>query len=149
MPKIQVSVWEALQYYRDNSELPLWQQRDFDSACRNAENAIKSMAVLKKHLPASFHESIRFSQPNSQWILSVRKSVIKHKITTLLDELSMRIAQDIGYAPAIRIVVQPSKQAWENSGFSLVSVSPNRIELPTEEEAKKMIDDFLAKPMGN
>ncbi len=146
--KIQASVWKMLQRYRDNgdnSEVLLWQQDDFIHACKNTENAIKSMVVLKKHLPVSFHDLVRFSQPNTQWILSVRKSVIKHKITMLLDELSLRIARDIGYAPAIRVVVQPSKHTWENSGFALTTIEPNRIELPSEEEAKKIINDFLAK----
>ncbi len=144
--KIQASVWEALQHYRDNSDLPLWRQNDFSYVCENTENARKSMAVLKKHLPKSFHQLIRFSQPKTQWILTVRKSATKHRVTALLDELSMRIARDIGYAPAIRVIVQPSQQKWENSGFSLTKIEVNRIELPSEEEAKKIIDEFLAKP---
>lgn len=140
----QGSVWEALQQCpeQNNSDIQLWQQTAFLATLENTDNAKKSIAVLKKHLPKAYHPLIRFAQPKHRWYLNVEKSVTAHRLNWLLDDLSLRIAKDIGYAPQIQVAVKAAE--WSLSGFPLSAFETIIQPCPTKEEADQFIADFLS-----
>lgn len=143
------NVWQVLQQCRTprqdnrhrNQNIMLWQQPEFLNAINQTENAKKSMAVLRKHLPKQYHELIRFAQPKTIWYLNVEKGLTATRLNMLLDDLSLKIAKDIGYAPKIRVMVQAGK--WHHSGFPLEYITSHSRQLPTEEEADHILADFL------
>lgn len=138
------TVWEALQQCPNNQSdaIQLWQQTAFLAAVKSTENAKKSMATLKKHLPKKFHPFIRFAQPKNIWYLNVEKGVTAAQLNRLLDDLSLRIAKDIGYAPKIKVAVHPTQ--WQNSGFSLTHFDVIKQSLPNDEEADEIIASLVA-----
>lgn len=141
--KFQATVWQLMQEYRDNSDDVLWQNVAFDALIANIENAKKSLRVLQKHLPERFFPYIRFAQPKQIWYLNVEKSLTAHQLNGLLDDLSLRIARDIGYAPQLRVMVNPSHEAWRRSGFPLSYPVYEKEPLPDEKEARKILQDFI------
>ncbi|PIE82251.1 MAG: hypothetical protein CSA11_01200 [Chloroflexi bacterium] len=140
-------VKNAMHAYRQSAEKTqnpdLWHSDALLTAVENAENAMKSMTVLKKHLPAHFHPLIRFAQPKSIWYLNVEKGITATQLNMLLDDLLLRIAADIGFAPRVRVMVQPSARRWSQSGFPLSFPKSNRIALPDQAEAEAIIEAFL------
>lgn len=144
--KIQASVWEAVQHYRQVGEATLWQDEAFHDALANAENAAKSLAVLKKHVPKRFHSLIRFAQPKTIWYLNVQKSLTANQLNLLLDDLLLRIAKDIGYAPRLRVMVKPSHSDWIRAGLPLTYEAVVKTPLPTTKEAEAIISAFLQQP---
>ncbi|MGY0398981.1 MAG: hypothetical protein ACWIPH_03390 [Ostreibacterium sp.] len=141
--KIQASVWQAVQHYQQNSKEMLWHHDEFSEAIENAENEVKSIAVLKKQLPERFHELVRFAQPKTIWYLNVEKGLIATQLTMLLDALCLRIAKDIGYAPRLKVMVKPSHNDWLRAGLPLAYMPITHIQLPTPEEATEIINRFL------
>lgn len=121
----------------------LWQSEAFLTAVDNADNAIKSMVVLKKHLPERFHPLIRFAQPKTTWYVNVEKGVTATQLNMLLDDLLLRIAADIGYAPRLRVMVQPAQ--WAQTGFRLTYPDSTREKLPNSVESDTIIEAFLNK----
>lgn len=144
------TVHQAFAEYINNDELHLagnfWHNEAVITAVENAENAIKSLQVLQKHLPKRFHSLIRFAQPNITWYLNVEKGITATQLKMLLDDLLIKIARDIGYAPRLRISVQPSHQQWKNSGFPLEIAKKNVIAIPqNDEEAQEIINNFIKR----
>lgn len=140
--KFQGSIGEAITRYQENSKQPdFWQHTAFLSALENSQNAIKSINVLKKHLPKKFHPLVRFSQPRNVWILSVKKGITATQINLLLDDLSVIIAKDIGYAPRIQVKIVASN--WHYAGFPLYFSTKTKQVTPSDKEAEQIIDDFL------
>lgn len=141
----QGTVWQVLQQHcpdsNDTLTRALWQTPEFLTTLKSTENAKKSMAVLKKHLPEKYHSLIRFAQPKNIWYLNVEKGITATRLNPLLDDLSLRLAKAIGYAPKIKVVVQASQ--WQRSGLLLSDFTPVKIPLPSDEEADKIIADFV------
>lgn len=143
----QGMVKEAMHTYqqaaKDKKHSDLWNSDALLTAVDNAENAMKSMFVLKKHLPEQFHSLIRFAQPKSTWYLNVEKGVTATQLNMLLDDLLLLIAADIGYAPRLRVMVQPAR--WSQSGFPLVYPQKPQLTLPSPNEADDIIETFLSR----
>lgn len=143
----QGRIKEAMHTYqqaaKNTTQSNLWHSDALITAVENAENAIKSMSVLKKHLPTQFHPLIRFAQPKTTWYLNVEKGITATQLNMLLDDLLQRIAADIGYAPRLRVMVQPSR--WSQSGFPLIYPEKPRITLPDKDEANEIIEAFLQR----
>lgn len=143
------NVWQVLKQCqtvrKDTRErgdsIKLWQQPEFLSALNDTDNAKKSMAVLRKHLPKQYHALIRFAQPKSIWYLNVEKGITATQLKMLLDDLSLKIARDIGYAPKIKVMVYAGQ--WHYSGFPLEHTVTKPRQLPSEEEADNILADFL------
>lgn len=126
---------------RKYAEIKLWQHVAFSSALENSHNAIKSVQVLKKHLPEKFHRHIKFSQPKTLWILTVKKGITATQLELLLDDLLVRIAKDISYAPRIKVTVNAGN--WDNAGFPLHYPTTKDLPIPNSDEADKIITEFL------
>ncbi len=139
------SIWHTLQRLSTDNhsgQHALWDSEDYVAAVNSLENTKKSLAVLKKHLPERFHPLIRFAQPKTIWYLNVEKGVTATQLNQLLDELCLRIAKDIGYAPRLKVMVKATQ--WRNSGLPLSVIKPTPIPIPTHAEAAKIIADFLS-----
>lgn len=140
--KFQGTVGKAIQRYQENSkQTNFWQHKALLFALENSQNAIKSISVLKKHLPKKFHPLIRFSQPHNVWILSVKKGITATQLNLLLDDLSVMIAKDIGYAP--RIQVKTIAGEWHYAGFPLHFPTKTKRATPSDKEAEQIINNFL------
>ncbi len=141
-----VSIWHTLQRLSSNNNSDaLWGSEDYVAAVKSLENTKKSLAVLKKHLPKPFHPLIRFAQPKNIWYLNVQKGVTATQLNQLLDELCLRIAKDIGYAPRLKVMVKATQ--WKNSGLPLSVAKPTRIAIPSRAEAAEIIAEFLSRPL--
>ncbi|PIE42425.1 MAG: hypothetical protein CSA47_00995 [Gammaproteobacteria bacterium] len=120
-----------------------WQNTALRETLANIDNAQKSMTVLKKHLPKKYYRFIRFAQPKTVWYLNVEQALVATQLNWLLDDLCLRIAKDIGYAPRLRVMVKP--QHWALSGFPLETIQPIKKSLPTATQADQIISDFLSR----
>ncbi len=140
---------DALRAYVNHDEKKLvgefWHTDAIATVVENADNAMKSLRVLRKHLPKQFQPLIRFAQPKATWYLNVEKGVTANQLNMLLDDLLVRIARDIGYAPRLQIAVQPSHLRWSQSGFPLLFPEQIKIPRPDEAKAQEIIDAFIAK----
>ncbi len=143
----QGKVNNALHSYLRHDEKKLagnfWHSDAVATAIENADNAMKSLAVLRKHLPEQFHPLVRFAQPKTVWYLNVEKGITATQLNKLLDDLLLRIARDIGYAPRLQVYVQPSHLRWSQSGFPLAFPELVSATLPDESEAQDFIKDFI------
>lgn len=141
------TVGDALDNYINNDAHKLadefWHSDAIATAVTNANNAKKSLAVLCKHMPTQFHSLIRFAQPKTTWYLNVENGVTATQLNMLLDELLLKIAKDIGYAPRIQVAVQPSAQRWAKSGFPLTYPKKIQKRRLNESEPQAIINDFL------
>lgn len=145
----QGSLNEALHNYlgKDGKALAgdFWHSDAITTAVENADNALKSLRVLQKHLPVQFQPLIRFAQPGTTWYLNVEKGTTATQLNMLADDLLIRIARDIGYAPRLKIAVQPSHQKWRQSGFSIQAPEKQTVELPDKQAAVTFLNDFVKK----
>lgn len=98
-------------------------------------------SLLKLYLPDEIHTEIRLKRYPSIWHIYVQKSLTASRLAVLFDELSERIAKDIGYTPILKIHVQPEN--WISTGFSLTELVPKKQLTPTDNEADEIIEAFL------
>lgn len=144
----QGTVGEAIQTYLNNDSQKLadefWHSDAIITAVENADKAMKSLTVLRKHVPQHFHALIRFAQPNLTWYLNVEKGITATQLNMLLDDLLLRIARDIGYAPRLQVAVQPSALAWSRSGFPLEFPEKTESDTFDEDAAQAFINEFIS-----
>ncbi|MPV86367.1 hypothetical protein [Ostreibacterium oceani] len=138
----QGNIAEALYFFQNNGKnRHLWHHPDFSDTLKKLDNIKASLHVLKKHLPKKYHDYVRFSQPKTVWNLHVEKTLIGNQLNLLLDELSLRIAKDIGYAPRLKVIVTPAN--WKNSGFPLFYTPYSAIKTPDKETAQRILQAFI------
>ncbi len=136
------------QILQNDSELP--QFLKLRRAYRYWEKAGERLSDLKDlskknyinklcHLiPNNLHTNIRLQYQPSIWQLNVANANIATRLNLLLDNLSLLLAKDMGFAPKLKLIVVPNH--WETSGFMLTELVKERKKIPTEAEA----DEFLA-----
>ncbi|PID65525.1 MAG: hypothetical protein CR975_06780 [Gammaproteobacteria bacterium] len=92
-------------------------------------------------IPDTLQAGIRLKYYPSVWQLNVANANVATRITPLLDELSLRLAKDMGFAPKLKLCVVPDN--WQASGFSLIELVKPTKRVPTEAEAEAFLTDFL------
>lgn len=96
---------------------------------------------LQHAIPSQLHPHIRLQYQASIWQLNAPNAAIATSLNPLLDELSLLIAKDMGFAPKLKLSVIPDN--WKTSGFMLVELVKERPKTPTEAEAEAFLNDFL------
>ena len=97
---------------------------------------------LKQVISIEMQNKIRLLYRPSIWQINVENSITATQLNWLLDELSMRIAKDIKFAPKLKVSVTPSN--WKDSGFSISELVIEKLEIPSQQEAESYLASFLA-----
>ncbi len=138
------SVWDvATIMQKKGVNTSLWKNSIFNKQIQSVRKLEISAKVLRKHLPVKYLELVRigWQWEDSTWLLFVQNTMLANKLNYLLDEMSLLIAKDIGYAPRIKVLLTPKN--WHLSGISLVDHKSKKQETPTIEEADKIIKEFI------
>ncbi len=99
------------------------------------------MKTLASLIPDSLQDKIRLQYQPSVWQLNVPNAVVSTRLKPLLDELSLLLAKDMGFAPKLKLTVVPSE--WEKSGFMLTELVKEQRTIPSEDEASQFLAAFL------
>lgn len=97
---------------------------------------------LQQSIAEQLHPHIRLQYQPSVWQLNVENAAIYSRLNPLLDQLSMSLAKDMGFAVKLRLSVVPD--TWESSGLMLTELIKEKIQLPSEEEADAYLKTFLS-----
>ncbi len=138
------SVWDiAMELPKTGSNSNLWNSYAYIYSIKNITKLKISTKVLRKHLPKKYLSLVRLGWESfdSIWVFCVPNSLVANRVSYLLDEISISIAKDIGYAPRIKIAVHPTM--WGSKGFSLLEKKEFKNKIPTPEEADKFISKFV------
>lgn len=100
--------------------------------------------LLQSQLSTHDCEHIRCRYHSSVWHLNVANSLLGKRLSLLLDDIALNLAHNIGYAPALKVTVQPNN--WINSGLLLTDITFTTVKNPTPSEADQIIADFLSAP---
>lgn len=122
----------AYRYWEQSGEL-LCDMADFSK-----QAPIKRLANI---IPNALQHQIRIQYQPSVWQLNVPNAGVSTRLKPLLDELSLLIAREMGFAPKLKLTVVPSE--WEKSGFMLVEIVKEHRKIPSEDEADKFLAEFL------
>lgn len=126
---------------KDNAASSVWDERMLQQIIHNADRLQQTVATLRKHLPAVYHERVRVNWTEKAWTLSVERPVLANELGWITSKLCAEIEQDIGFSPTLKIICAPKD--WGTSGVLLRHPERPQISLPTTEEADKFIDDLL------
>lgn len=135
----------AITFYHQLLKESIWGSEILSEVLKTAHNQRKSLQILKNQMPEAFLSEIRFSQQKNKWFLRVRNGLVATKLNMIKSMLLQRISQAHGFQPEIKIEVVPDERNWQNSGFLLADFHRGDVDLPSEEEAQKILTDFLKK----
>ncbi len=141
---------------KDESELPQFLKlrrvyRNWDKVgelLSNTIDTIKNPQIqqLVNIIPENIQKKIRLQYSPSIWQLNVENASIATRINPLLDNLSLLLAKNMGFAPKLKLSVVPNN--WKTSGFILTELVKQTPKVPTEEEAEIFLTNFLSSNVG-
>ncbi len=96
---------------------------------------------LANAIPNNLQNQVRVQYQPSVWQLNVPNATVTTRLKPLLDELSLLLGKEMGFAPKLKLSVVPDE--WEKSGFMLSDLLKKKRKMPTEDEAETFLAEFL------
>lgn len=127
---------------KDHMASGVWDDRILQQIIHNADRLQQTLATLRKHLPAIYHERVRVNWTETHWVLSVERPALANELSWIASKLCAEIEHDIGFSPTLKIICAPKD--WATSGLLLRHPERSDIPLPSTAEADAIIDDLLA-----
>ncbi len=143
--KNQSSIWDAIKFFQKNDKnenQEFWKLPELEAYIDSVSNLKISIKVFRKHIPKQYIDDIRMASQGKTWLIIVKNNVLASRLEMMMDNISLRISRDIGYAPRIKIIVETNN--WKYKGLALINKSEEKIDTPSKEEADKIINDFIA-----
>ncbi len=142
---------ENYQSLQDNSDLPQFLRlrrayRHWEKSGELLCDIVKfsqqvPIKKLANAIPNSIQNQVRVKYQSSVWQLNVPNAAVTTRLKPLLDELSLLLGKDMGFAPKLKLSVIPTE--WEKSGFMLTELVKEQRKIPTEDEAEEFLAEFL------